>query len=209
MITDWLMIVITAVYVIATIFICIANFKSAKATREQVSEARRQYEEEHCAFISYELIYEHRILYGLRFTNHGKRVAANVQLQLDKDFIDSLMDQSIKDQLYSLDGKEFTLGIEQSYDIYFGGDAFRKRLNKVPIQGEISYNDRCGEYTDSFYIDFNKYAPIYTVTTDWERAEESAKNLIKNLAEIVKELEKINQNLKRESVENASDVKEV
>ena len=44
MITDWLMIVITAVYVIATIFICIANFKSANATREQVAEARRQYE---------------------------------------------------------------------------------------------------------------------------------------------------------------------
>lgn len=80
MITDWLMIVITAVYVIATIFICIANFKSAKATREQVAEARRQYEEEHRAFISYELIYEHRIWYGLRFTNHGKRVATNVQL---------------------------------------------------------------------------------------------------------------------------------
>lgn len=205
MITDWLMIVITAVYVIATIFICIANFKSAKATREQVAESRRQYEEEHRAFVSYELIYEHRVLYGLRFTNHGKRVATNVQLQLDKDFIDSLMDQSIKDQLHNLDGREFTLGIEQSYDIYFGGDEFRERSNKLPIQGEISYNDRCGEYTDSFYIDFSKYAPIYTVITDGERREESIKKLNKSLAKIVNELNKINQNLKR--IESAGDVK--
>lgn len=31
LITDWLMVVITFVYVIATIFICWANIKSAKA----------------------------------------------------------------------------------------------------------------------------------------------------------------------------------
>lgn len=198
MITDWLMLVITSVYVIATIFICIANFKSAKATREQVAEARRQYEEEHHAFIAYELIYEHRIWYGLRFTNHGRRVATNVQLQLDKDFIDSLMDQSIKNQLNNLDGREFTLGIEQSYDIYFGSNEFRERPNKVPIQGKISYNDRCGEYTDLFYIDFNKYAPIYTVTTDEERREESAKKLNESLAKIENELKKINKNLKQQ-----------
>lgn len=44
-ITDWLMVVITAVYVIATIFICVANMKSAKATREQIEESKRQFEE--------------------------------------------------------------------------------------------------------------------------------------------------------------------
>lgn len=205
MITDWLMIVITAVYVIATIFICIANFKSAKATREQVAEARRQYEEEHRAFISYEFIYEHRIWYGLRFTNHGRRVATNVQIRLDKDFIDSLMDQSIKDQLHNLDGREFVLGIEQSYDIYFGGDKFRERHNKVPIQGEILYNDRCGEYIDSFFIDFSKYAPIYTVTTDGEKRAESVQRLNESLTKIVNELKLINQNLKRQSIDNTGD----
>ncbi len=44
-ITDWLMVIITAIYVIATIAICWANIKSAKATREQVAESKRQYEE--------------------------------------------------------------------------------------------------------------------------------------------------------------------
>lgn len=43
--TDWLMVIITAVYVVATIAICIANFKSAKATREQLDESKRQYED--------------------------------------------------------------------------------------------------------------------------------------------------------------------
>lgn len=44
-VTDWLMVGITIVYVIATIIICFANMKSAKATREQVNESIRQFEE--------------------------------------------------------------------------------------------------------------------------------------------------------------------
>lgn len=43
--TDWLMVIITTVYVIATIAICVANFKSAKATKEQLDESKRQYED--------------------------------------------------------------------------------------------------------------------------------------------------------------------
>lgn len=44
-ITDWLMVGITFVYVVATIFICIFNGRSAKATREQVAESQRQFED--------------------------------------------------------------------------------------------------------------------------------------------------------------------
>ena len=39
------MVGITTIYVIATIFICIANFKSAKATKKQVMLSQKQYEE--------------------------------------------------------------------------------------------------------------------------------------------------------------------
>lgn len=44
-IADWLMVGITAVYVIATIVICIFNGKSAKASREQIDESQRQFED--------------------------------------------------------------------------------------------------------------------------------------------------------------------
>lgn len=44
-ITDWLMVGITGIYVIATIIICIFNGRSAKATRDQISESKRQFEE--------------------------------------------------------------------------------------------------------------------------------------------------------------------
>lgn len=45
MITDWLMVGITFVYVIATIFICNANIKAAKASRDQIAESKRQFDE--------------------------------------------------------------------------------------------------------------------------------------------------------------------
>lgn len=44
-ITDWLMVGITGIYVIATIFICVFNARSDKATREQIVESKRQFEE--------------------------------------------------------------------------------------------------------------------------------------------------------------------
>ena len=45
-ITDWLMVIITLAYVIATIFICWANIKSAKAAKEELAEIKKQYAEE-------------------------------------------------------------------------------------------------------------------------------------------------------------------
>lgn len=44
-ITDWLMVGITVIYVIATVAIWKANDKSAKATREQVEESKKQFKE--------------------------------------------------------------------------------------------------------------------------------------------------------------------
>ena len=44
-ITDWLMVIITLVYVVATIRICKANIKSAEASKEQLTAAKDQLEE--------------------------------------------------------------------------------------------------------------------------------------------------------------------
>lgn len=43
--SNLILIWVTIVYVIATIEICLANMNSAKATREQLAESKRQYEE--------------------------------------------------------------------------------------------------------------------------------------------------------------------
>ena len=98
-ITDWLMVIITLVYVIATIFICWANIKSAKASKEELAEMKRQYAEENRPHIEVEFCYERRTWYIVRFVNHGKLTAQHVKIMLDEDFISSLPEQGFKDTL--------------------------------------------------------------------------------------------------------------
>lgn len=42
---EWAMVIITGIYVIATIFICCANIKSANASKAQLEESKTQFEE--------------------------------------------------------------------------------------------------------------------------------------------------------------------
>ena len=44
-ITEWIMVVITAIYVVATIVICVFNYKTAKAANLQIQESKRQFDE--------------------------------------------------------------------------------------------------------------------------------------------------------------------
>lgn len=193
MITDWLMVIITAVYVIATIFICWANIKSARATRDQLAEAKRQYEEEHRPYISYQFIFENRTWYGMRFTNHGRREATHVQIRFSRDFLDSISNASFSKCLSTLQDKEFTLGIGQSYDVFFGADEFRKNPCKEPIEGEIVYWDEKIAYYNKFDIDFEKYATFYSVNSSTDNFHNDMKELakeLKNIAQILNNQQK-------------------
>lgn len=191
MLTDWLMVIITAVYVLATIFICRANIKSAEATREQVAEVKRQYEGEHRAYISYQFIFERRTWYGMRFTNHGKRVANHVQIKLSQEFLDSISAFQMGRGLKELSEKEFSLGIGQSYDIFFGADEFRSNPNKKPIVGEITYQDSHETYCEAFDIDFEKYGTIFSVNSLADDLHEDMKKMTMGLKSISSELNKL------------------
>lgn len=197
-IADWLMVGITVVYVVATILICWANIKSARATREQVAESKRQFDEENRAYITYSFIYEKRAFYGLRFTNHGKRVARNVQIHLKQEFIDSLNEDGFVSSLNALNKKRSILGVEQSFDIYVGTSQFRDNQHKLPIEGEIVYSDDKGEYREPFFIDFNNYPPIFSVDGVDEDIRAEIKQQTKELAKIQKALNSLSKVLQKE-----------
>lgn len=201
-ITDWLMVVITAVYVIATVLICWANIKSASATREQVAEAKRQFDESNRAYVTYAFIYEKRAFYGLRFTNHGRRVAKNVRISFTEDFIQSLNEPRFANSLNKVSMNECVLGVGQSIDIYFGGNEFRENTNKLPIEGEIIYADDLGKYVEYFMIDFNKYPPIFTVDTELEDIRQEIKKQTHELEKLRKEVASLRKSAEQEK-ENA------
>ena len=88
-ITDWLMVAITAIYVIATIFICAANIQSANATKGQIAEMQRQFQEMNRPYVTCEYILGSRAFCGIRICNHGNMVAKNLIIRVNQKFIDS------------------------------------------------------------------------------------------------------------------------
>lgn len=83
---DWLMVIITAIYVVATIFICLANIKSAEATREQLVESKRQFDEENRAYVTVTFDVIRGGLMVLCVENHGKQIANDVKVHISSDF---------------------------------------------------------------------------------------------------------------------------
>lgn len=180
-ITDWLMVIITLVYVIATIFICWANIKSAKASKEELAEMKRQYAEENRPHIEVEFCYERRTWYIVRFINHGKLTAQYVKILLDEGFISSLPEQAFKDILLKQREKECIIGVGQHYDLYIASNEFRGNPNMKPVMGKILYQDESSKYESDIYIDLENYATFFSSTSD--------DPMVKELKNIKKEIE--------------------
>ena len=180
-ITDWLMVIITLVYVIATIFICWANIKSAEASKEELAEMKRQYAEENRPHIEVEFCYERRTWYIVRFINHGKLTAQHVKILLDEGFISSLPEQAIKDTLLKQREKECIIGVGQHYDLYIASNELRGNPNMKPVMGKILYQDESSKYESEIYIDLENYATFFYSTSD--------DPMVKELKNIKKEIE--------------------
>ena len=163
-ITDWLMVVITLVYVIATIFICLANFKLARASKEELIEIKRQYAEENRPHIEVEFCFERRTWYIVRFINHGNKTAQHVKITLDEEFIDSLPEQVFRDTLRKLKNKKCIIGVGQHYDLYIGSNELRGNPNIKPVTGKLSYQDANGFYESDIYIDIENYFTFFSST---------------------------------------------
>lgn len=185
-----ILVIITFVYTVATIAICWANMKSANATREQLAEEKRQHEEDNRPRITYEMIFENRTYYGIRFTNHGRRVANHVKIKFNQDFLDSIRKLSSFDRSNTLQGQEFVLGIGQSYDYFFGAEEFRNNTDKKPIAGDIIYQDERRTYQEPFQIDWEKYATFYSVDSPTDKFLGEMKKLVQELNNIEKILKK-------------------
>ena len=182
--TDWLMVVITCIYVVATIFICIYNYKSAKASKEQLAEMKKQYNEENRPNIEVEFIYERRSWYGLRFINHGRRTAQDVHIQLDQKFIDSLPKENFRLLLTKQKDKKCIIGVGQHYDLFIGGNELRGYPNMIPVTGVITYRSSGAIYSSDISVDLENYITFFSINSDKD-------DIIKELQAETHALEKI------------------
>ena len=187
-ITDWLMVIITGIYVIATIAICWANIKSAKATREQVAEAKRQFEESNRAFVTVTFEIVRSGVLVLQIKNEGHRIAEKVKIRLSPEFIANLPDGFVKNHAEILCNTAFTLGIGQTKYLHLGGNLQLKDIAKELLSVEISYQDSFSEYNETSIIDLTQYF--------WQLLYESpTADAYQEMKKISKELQSINRSL--------------
>lgn len=175
-ITEWLMVGITAVYVVATIFICLANLKSAKASKEQLTEMKLQYAEDNRPRIEVEFCYKQRTWYIARFVNHGKHTAQHVQVLLNQEFIDSLPNKTLREVLEKQREKEAIIGANQHYDLYIAGNELRGNPNMKPLKGKVKYQDDRIQYENDIFIDLKNYMTFFSSTGDEDNLIKAVKN---------------------------------
>lgn len=185
-ITDWLMVVITGVYVIATIAICWANIKSASAAKAELEEMKKQYKEDNRPLVEAEFCYEQRTWYIIRFVNHGRLTAQNFQIDLDEEFIESLPEKAFVSELNRQKGKKGIIGVGQHYDLYIGSNLLRENPNMKPVKGIIHYQSGNQEFQSDLYIDLENYMTFFSSTNDEE-------NLIKAVKKNSEEIKGVKQ----------------
>lgn len=186
---------ITFVYVVATIVICRANIKSAVATREQVSEQKKQFEEENRAFITIDIEIIRSGLLALRIQNHGKRIAENVKISISSAFLDNIPDEKDRGNMMKLCTTSFSLGINQFFYVNMGTHLDLYQLEKELFVVEVSYNDYNSNYSDKQIIDFHQYSGrlIY---------ESPIQDIYQEMKKVVRELSETNKLIKKRMTGN-------
>lgn len=198
-ITDWLMVGITLIYVVATVLICTANFKSAHATRDQIAESQRQFEEMNRAFVTVNFEIIRNGLFALRISNCGKRVATNVHIRLPSEFINNMPEEWDKEHLGVLTNSVFTLGIGQSMYVGMGAVPEFKQISAQLLVISISYNDSAGSYNEIVMLDLTQYFWALVYESPTEDAYQELKSVARSLKSMDQTGKRIEQHFKHDS----------
>ena len=188
MTTEWAMVRITAVYVVATIFICWANIRSANAAKAQLKEMQRQYAETNRPLIELEFDYIRRMWYVVRFINHGNITAQHVRINLEQGFIDSLPEESFRNDIEKLKGKKCIVGVGQHYDLFIGSNKLRGNPQMRPLIGTVEYEAKGQHYQSDIFVDLEHYMTFFSVSTEEE-------DLLKSVNKISTEIKNMQQAL--------------
>lgn len=157
-ITDVLMVIITAVYVIATIKICKANTEDVETARELIKEQQKQFDESNRAIVNVIFETQNANMAVLNIHNSGNRVAKNVRIKFDEEFINNIPDEYYKVHLKLLVKSSFSIGIGQSWYCTLGSFSNVEEISKEKITGKILYADDFNDdHNESFEIDLTQY----------------------------------------------------
>lgn len=165
--TDWLMVIITTVYVIATIVICFYNGKSARAAREQTETARlqidemiRQYNESNRPFviIRFEIIRSGLLCFVLE--NTGSMAAIDLKIKINDGFIKGIEKLDKQIRLREITNSSLYLSTHQKIYIFLGAQTHFSKIAENKAIFDISYNGKYSEHTEINLWDY-RYMLVY------------------------------------------------
>lgn len=151
------MLLVTIVYAVTTFFICRANQKSAAASLKQVEQARAEFDEASRAFVTVNLEIIRSGLVVLKIQNIGRRVATNVKVCINEDFILNLRDNLGKECLKKLSRADFILGVGQIKYVFICSHLDMKQAAEKELIINHSYKDRSKVYSEVTNIDMGQY----------------------------------------------------
>ncbi len=178
------MIILTAIYVIATIVISIFNIYTSKATRDQIKESRKQFNEANRAFVNIDFEVIREALFVLKITNNGHRTAKDVHIDISDDFLDIMQDTHCRQQIELLNNSTFSIGIGQSWFVRIGTRADFDALSEKPIEITLDYHDSFSLCHEKRVIAISQYgwglvynSPINDISGYMKTVSESVKKI--------------------------------
>lgn len=188
--------IVTFVYVVATIFICIANIRSAKATREQVAEQKRQFDESNRAYVTVHFEVTPSKLYTLCVCNHGNKVAKNVHLEISGEFIEELENDKVKHLLKNTKESKIDIGIGQKWYLWLGVLGDRVTMQKS-VAFNLTYSDDNTSYNEAYNINLSAFNWQLLCSPD-DKEYEQTKKIANSIDKISKSLTKIEREIHKE-----------
>lgn len=172
--TDWLMVVITAIYVIATIVISVFNGQSAHAAKRQTEEMIRQNNEANRPFVvvRFEIIRSGLLCFIVE--NIGRTAATNVRIEINDEFVDNIEKLDKQLRLREATSASLFLAPNQRIHILLGGQANYKEISEVVAKFNVTYSDKYSEYTE---IDLKQYRFMLSYKSELEDIAQHIKRI--------------------------------
>lgn len=120
----------------------------------------------------------------VRFINHGKLTAQNINIQYAQEFIDSLPNENIRLMLNKQKDKKCIIGVGQYYDLYIGSNELRGNPSMVPLTGVITYQSDGETYSSDIFVDLENYTMFFSSVTEHDEFMKVLKDGVKELKSI-------------------------
>lgn len=183
--TDWIMIIITTVYVIATFLICYFNAKAAKAATEQTEELIYQRLQSDRPYISicFDIIRSGLMCFIIE--NHGTKPAFNLSICLNDEFIENIDDNGSKEHLKKLKTSKIFVGVNQKLHIFIDSQLQFKKIAQQKAIFNLTYNDK---FSEEIVIDIDQYSFMLIYKSPTEDISQHLKKIKEDSSKFQKDL---------------------